>query len=498
MPKDHGIGASVKRREDVRFLTGKGRYTDDINRPGQTYVALPALGRGARADHPARHHRGRGDARACSRSSPATDFAAVGGMPCGWQVTDRFGQPMQEPKHPVLAEGKVRHVGDPIAAVVAETLAQARDAAEAIELDIEELPAVVDMRAALGRGRAEGARRADARTSASTGASSRTTRDAVDAAIKTAHARHHARAGQQPAGAERRWSRARDRRVRRRRRPAHALHHQPEPARDPAADGRLRARHPRAQAAGGGAGRRRRLRLEDLPLRRGGLRHLRGQGGRAAGEVDLDPVGGLHLRRARARPCDQDRAGRSTRTASSWRSAPTTLANMGAYLSTFAPCIPTYLHGTLMAGNYATPLIYVNVQGGLHQHRAGRRLSRRRAAGGDLPDRAASSTRRRASSGSTRWRSGGSNFVKPDQFPYQTPVAVLYDTGNYHATMDKLRGDLRPRRLRRRGGRGERGAGQAARLRRRRPTSRPAASRRRASSARSAPAPGSTRARRSG
>ena len=62
MPKDSGIGAPLKRREDVRFLTGKGRYTDDINRPGPGLCALPALGRGARADHPARHRGGGGDA----------------------------------------------------------------------------------------------------------------------------------------------------------------------------------------------------------------------------------------------------------------------------------------------------------------------------------------------------------------------------------------------------------------------------------------------------
>jgi aerobic carbon-monoxide dehydrogenase large subunit len=67
----------------------------------------------------------------------AADFAAVGGLPCGWQVTDKHGKPMQEPKHPVLADGKVRHVGDPIAVVVAETYEQARDAAEAIVVDID-------------------------------------------------------------------------------------------------------------------------------------------------------------------------------------------------------------------------------------------------------------------------------------------------------------------------------------------------------------------------
>ncbi len=96
-------------------------------------------------------------------------------MPCGWLITDRHGEPMKEPAHPILAQGKVRHVGDPIAAVVAETLEQARDAAEAIVLDIEELPAVVDMKAAL----ADGAPKVHddlTTTSATTGASSRTTR----------------------------------------------------------------------------------------------------------------------------------------------------------------------------------------------------------------------------------------------------------------------------------------------------------------------------------
>jgi len=76
------------------------------------------------------------------------DFAEVGGLPCGWAVTSIDGSPMHEPKHPVLADGKVRHVGDPIAAVIAETYAQARDAAELIEVDITELPAVVDAKSA--------------------------------------------------------------------------------------------------------------------------------------------------------------------------------------------------------------------------------------------------------------------------------------------------------------------------------------------------------------
>src|SRR5690606_6722338 len=128
MPKD-GIGAPTKRREDLRFLTGNGRYTDDINLKGQLYAWF------IRSE--VAHGRLNAVNTAAAEAMPGVvriftgeDFAAIGGLPCGWQVTDRFGAPMQEPKHPVLAHGKVRHVGDPIAVVVAESLAEARDAAE--------------------------------------------------------------------------------------------------------------------------------------------------------------------------------------------------------------------------------------------------------------------------------------------------------------------------------------------------------------------------------
>jgi carbon-monoxide dehydrogenase large subunit len=148
-----GIGASSKRREDVRFLTGRGKYTDDINLPKQTYAVF------VRSE--VAHGKLNGLDISAAEAAPgvlkvftAKDFEGVGGVPCGWQVTDKNGEPMKEPKHPILAEGKVRHVGDPIAVVVAETLAQARDAAELVEADIEELPAVIDMRTAASGGTA--------------------------------------------------------------------------------------------------------------------------------------------------------------------------------------------------------------------------------------------------------------------------------------------------------------------------------------------------------
>src|SRR6056297_3378881 len=151
MPADGGIGASPKRREDIRFLTGEGNYTDDINLPGQAHAFF------LRSD--VAHGKIKNIDTSAAEGMPgvlkaftAADFESAGSIPCGWQVTDRFGEVMKEPRHPVLAEGMVRHVDDPICAIVAETRDQARDAAEAIELDIEELPAVIDMKAALADG----------------------------------------------------------------------------------------------------------------------------------------------------------------------------------------------------------------------------------------------------------------------------------------------------------------------------------------------------------
>ena len=148
MPKENGIGASPKRREDVRFLTGRGRYTDDINLPRQTYAIF------VRSD--VAHGKINAIDTSAAENMPGVvaiftgeDFVDVGSNPTGWMIHNRDGSPMKEPKRPVLAHGKVRHVGDAYAAVIAETYTQAVDAAEAIEADIEELDAIIDMSAAL-------------------------------------------------------------------------------------------------------------------------------------------------------------------------------------------------------------------------------------------------------------------------------------------------------------------------------------------------------------
>src|SRR5437879_1407552 len=139
------IGTPVRRREDYRFLTGQGTYTDDINRPGQLHAFI------LRSPH-ANARLNRIDI-AAAKSAPGIaavftgqDLAAegIGGLPCGWLINSKDGSPMKEPPHPVLAIERVRHVGDPVAVVIADSLAEARDAAEKIAVDYTVEPAGVD------------------------------------------------------------------------------------------------------------------------------------------------------------------------------------------------------------------------------------------------------------------------------------------------------------------------------------------------------------------
>src|SRR6201996_9122949 len=109
-----GIGASVRRKEDVRFLSGKGNYTDDINRPGQLYAVIK------RSDRP--HAKINGIDIAAASAEPGVvkvfvgaDMEAdgIGGLPCGWQIHNQDGSPNAEPPHPGSGNGKVGHVRDP-------------------------------------------------------------------------------------------------------------------------------------------------------------------------------------------------------------------------------------------------------------------------------------------------------------------------------------------------------------------------------------------------
>src|SRR3984885_13051963 len=131
-----GIGAAVRRKEDQRFITGKGHYTDDINRPGQTYAyfvrsphahaTIKSIDSNAASSMP-------GVVAALNGAELAAD--KIGGLICGWMIHSKDGSPMKAAPHPALANSKVCHVGDPVAVVIAETLDQARDAAEKVKVD---------------------------------------------------------------------------------------------------------------------------------------------------------------------------------------------------------------------------------------------------------------------------------------------------------------------------------------------------------------------------
>jgi aerobic carbon-monoxide dehydrogenase large subunit len=139
------IGAAVRRTEDQRFITGKGRYVADFNRPGQTQAYV------IRSPHA--HTRIKGINSAAAMAMPGVlavitgdelSAAKVGNLVCGWMVLSKDGSPMKMAPHPPLAVGKACYVGEPVAVVVAETLAQARDAAEKVAVDYQVLPAVTD------------------------------------------------------------------------------------------------------------------------------------------------------------------------------------------------------------------------------------------------------------------------------------------------------------------------------------------------------------------
>ena len=147
------IGQSIKRVEDKRFITGKGRYTDDIVLPGMLHAHF--------VRSPYAHARVVSIDMTEAKAMPGViaiytgdDVAAINGVPCGWQVNFRNGETMREPKHPMLIPtgSTAKHAGDAVAIVIAETKAIATDAAESVIVEWDELPAVANPADALKPG----------------------------------------------------------------------------------------------------------------------------------------------------------------------------------------------------------------------------------------------------------------------------------------------------------------------------------------------------------
>ena len=421
------IGARIQRKEDYRFLTGAGQYTDDVALPRQSHAAF------LRSPHAHAHIKSikTDDAKKSAgvlAVYTGADLAAakVGGLPCGWLITDVNGQPMKEPPYPALAQGKVRHVGERVAVVIAETAAQARDAAELIEVDYEVLPAVTDGMKAKGAAALH-----DIAPDNSCYVWALGDKAAVDSAF--AKASHITKLefvnnrlvpnAIEPRSANASYSRADD---------GYTLY---VASQNPHVERLLMTAFvlglPEnkvrvvAPDVGGGFGSKIYLYPEDVVVTWASKqlnRPVKWTSDRSEAFVS-DAHGRDHVTVAEL-ALDKNGKFLAMRVK--------TTANLGAYLSTFASCIPTILYATLLAGQYTTPLIYCEVNAVFTNTTP---VDAYRGAGRPeatyVVERLVETAARELKLDPVEIRRR--NFIKA--FPYQTPVALCYDTGNYEATL---------------------------------------------------------------
>ena len=426
-----GIGASVRRKEDARFLNGRGNYTDDINRPGQLHAYVK------RSDRP--HAKINGIDTAAASKAPGVvavftgaDIAAeaIGGLPCGWQIHNKDGSPMAEPPHPVIAVGKVRHVGDPIAVVIAETKQQAKDAAELVAIDYTDLPAAASLAAALAPGAATVHDDVPGNICYDWHIGDKAI---VDGVFANAHKvvrldltnnrlipnamEPRAAVGDYDvnSGEYTLYTTSQNPHVIRLLMGAFVLH---------IPENKLRVVAP---DVGGGFGSKIYHYAEEAIVTWASAKVRRPVKWTAERTESFmsDAHGRDHVSTAEM-AIDAQGTFLGLRVS--------TQANMGAYLSTFAPCVPTYLYATLLAGTYKTPVIYCEVKAvftntvpvdayrGAGRPEATFLLER-------LVDAVAYDT------GIDRVDIRRRNFIPADAFPYQTPVALQYDSGDYQTTL---------------------------------------------------------------
>jgi aerobic carbon-monoxide dehydrogenase large subunit len=428
-----GIGAAPRRKEDLRFLTGRGNYVADIKRPGM--VA------GVFVRSPHAHARIRSIDPAAALAMPAVlavfsgedlKAAGVGGLPCGWGVTGKDGLPMKEPPHPALAQEKVRYVGDAVAFVVAETIEDARAAAEVVAVDYEVLPAAVGLADAVKPGAPlvfddvpgnlccdwelgdKSATRAAFSNAVHVVRISLVNNRLVGNPMepRAAIAEYNPATGQYTL-----WSTSQFPHVVRLLMGAFVLN---------IPQHRLRVVAP---DVGGGFGVKQFHYAEEAVLTWAAAkvgRPLKWVCERSEGFIS-DAHGRDHVTEAEL-ALDDDGKFIGLRVK--------TLANLGGYISTFGPNIPTNLYGPLLSGVYTTPAIYCEVKlvftntvpvdayRGAGRPEATFVLER-------LVDVAASKM------GLDKAEIRRRNMIAKDAYPYQTPVMVKYDSGDPKGCLEK-------------------------------------------------------------
>ncbi|MBB3065477.1 xanthine dehydrogenase family protein molybdopterin-binding subunit [Limibacillus halophilus] len=430
---DSGVGSSVRRREDQRFLTGVGKYVDDINRADQVWAVF------VRSPH----------AHAVVKSIDSTaavaapgvvaiftgaDMAAdsVGSLPCGWTVVDRHGNPHKGPPHFPLVRDKVRYVGDHVAVVIAETRQQAQDAAELVEVDYEDLAPVVNPAGALSNDAPQLHEEAPGNLCFDWELGDQA---AVDDAISNAS--HVATLklvnnrlipnAMEPRSALAEYEPGTGNYI------LHSTSQNPHLLRLILCAFVLGLPEHKVRViapdVGGGFGSKIYCYAEETvctwAAKKVG-RPIKWTADRSESFL-ADAHGRDHVTEVKLA---LDANGKFTALKVD------TIANMGAYLSNFASCVPTYLYATLLAGQYTTPVIYANVKAVFTNTAP---VDAYRGAGRPeatyLLERIVEVAARETGIDPAELRMR--NFIPPDAFPYATPVALTYDTGNYGIAMDK-------------------------------------------------------------
>ena len=431
------IGKSVKRVEDKRFLTGKGNYVDDMVLPGMTYSCILR-------SHLA-HAKILEVDTAAAENAPGVvavftgaDIAksGVGGVPCGWQVDFKNGDTMMEPPHPLLVADKVRFMGDAVAIVIAETAAQAKDALELVSVDYQELPVVVNGPDALKEGAPLVHDDVPNNTCYDWELGDK---DAADQAIANAH---HVTTLEftnqrlipnaiEPRSAIGHYEEASDKYT------LYTTSQNPHVIRLLMSafvlglpEHKVRIVSP---DVGGGFGSKIPHYIEEALLvwcSKQINRPIKWTAERNESFM-TDTHGRDHVSKAEM-GFDQDGKITGLRI--------NTVANLGAYLSTFSTCVPTYLHGTLLQGLYTTPAIHIDLTAVFTNTTP---VDALRGAGRPeatyLLERLMDNAAREMGEDPTELRF--KNFIPPfdgvNQPGYQTQVALQYDSGNYEKVFTK-------------------------------------------------------------
>jgi aerobic carbon-monoxide dehydrogenase large subunit len=424
------IGARALRKEDKRFITGRGRYTDDMSVPGMHHAVF--------VRSPYAHAKIRSLDASAAKSMPGVvgvltgeELAAdgIGNLICGWMIKSRDGAPMRMGAYPALAKETVRYVGQPFAVVVAETRLQARDAAEAVSVDWEELPALIDLNEAIGKGAHQLHPEADrnivydwelgdqkAADAAIARAAHVTKLDIVNNRLIPNAMEPRAALGVYDSGEDHYtlWTTSQN---------PHVARLVISAFYNVAPENKLRVIAP---DVGGGFGSKIFIYPEEIVClwasRKTGV-PVKWAADRSESFL-TDAHGRDHITHAEmAFDADNKMIGLKV----------DTIANFGAYMSLFSSSVPTYLYATLLSGTYAIPAIYANVRGvytNTSPVDAYRGAGRPEAS--FVMERLVETAARELGVAPAELRR--KNFIR--SFPYQTPVIMTYDAGDYEASMD--------------------------------------------------------------